>query len=779
MALSNRKCKQVRNLLGRLPVAEIAQKLELPESEVEAELALWQAAGGVATVPTMPWLVRLLLVLILVGPLVWLNGLYDFSDAPKALLIQFGTMVLLGCWLVVAARSGELRLRSSQVLWPLVASLAWMGVALAYAPNRYEGYWYLFRWLPALPIVVIGAATLREPSWRRTLLLTIALTGALAALLGAVQTLTGWSPVEQAQRPASCFANRNMAVDFVLLTLSLAVAWALEAPSRRQRWTAAGAVLVMLFFIAATGCRAGWLSAAIQAGFWGGYLGWRWWRQGRDAELWRRTGLLVVMAAVAVAAALFTPEVREVIFRRAKVPVAKVIEQVQQKTPGDEQESSIVWRIRTWRNTLAMIHDYPWLGVGLGNHKVLYPLYHRRGVVVKSFDEKRQLAHVHNDFLQLWAETGLVGVLLLLWLFVATAREYRANWARLVPGFPALTFALAPAVLGGLAVSAFFSFPMYRAAPPLVLAGMLAVIAAAGPESAAAGRTRRISPRWCGAAAVGVLALIVGHLFWAWHYLRADQLHRLAISADAQKRWDLVIRFGQAALKHDPWRMKTQFYVGRALAEAKRSQEAVTALEEVLVAYPHYLNAWYNLGLAYSDAKDLDNAIRAYQEAIKIKPDFSLGQNNLGCLYLNRKEDAQAAACFRAAIEADPLNALPWNNLGLIDIRRQAYSEAAVNFERALALEPDAMLAHKNLGILYYQYLNRREDSLVHLRRTLELDPKVDEAPVIRQILAEEERKQVTPPPKPVLQKKPPVRPPLPTKQPPPNAKSRRPGKAG
>jgi len=176
----------------------------------------------------MPWLVRLLLALVLIGPLVWLAGIHDYTDVPKGMLIQFGALVLLLVWLVAAARRGELILRTSQILPPLAACLAWAGVALLYAHTPYEGLGSLLRWLPALPIVVIGAVMLREPSWRRGLLMAIGAAGALTALLGTIQALTGWSPVEQVRPPAASFANRNVAVDFVLLTLAINVGLALD-----------------------------------------------------------------------------------------------------------------------------------------------------------------------------------------------------------------------------------------------------------------------------------------------------------------------------------------------------------------------------------------------------------------------------------------------------------------------------------------------------------------------------------------------------------------------
>jgi hypothetical protein len=74
--------------------------------------------------PAMPWACRLLVALALVGPLVWINGLFDGADIPKGMLIQLGALALTLLWLLDAAWTGELRLRTSPVILPLAVCLA-------------------------------------------------------------------------------------------------------------------------------------------------------------------------------------------------------------------------------------------------------------------------------------------------------------------------------------------------------------------------------------------------------------------------------------------------------------------------------------------------------------------------------------------------------------------------------------------------------------------------------------------------------------------------------
>lgn len=76
-----------------------------------------------------------------------------------------------------------------------------------------------------------------------------------------------------------------------------------------------------------------------------------------------------------------------------------------------------------WESSWNLLKDSPWYGIGLGLFYLAYPPY--RNPVDNSGG-----FFAHNDYLQIWIETGLPGLLLLLsvlisalWLFVRTLRK--------------------------------------------------------------------------------------------------------------------------------------------------------------------------------------------------------------------------------------------------------------------------------------------------------------------------------------------------------------------
>jgi len=65
---------------------------------------------------------------------------------------------------------------------------------------------------------------------------------------------------------------------------------------------------------------------------------------------------------------------------------------------------SLTMRLNYWRDTLRIILTHPLTGVGLGNFNLAYSRY------------------AHNSYLQIWAETGTLGIASFLWLVTALVK---------------------------------------------------------------------------------------------------------------------------------------------------------------------------------------------------------------------------------------------------------------------------------------------------------------------------------------------------------------------
>ena len=77
-----------------------------------------------------------------------------------------------------------------------------------------------------------------------------------------------------------------------------------------------------------------------------------------------------------------------------------------------EMEQSVSERFLIWQSAVEMIKDYPMTGVGFGQ----FEQYYKREYIQPEAKERWQ-SHAHNTYLQLWAETGLPGLVIYCSMF--------------------------------------------------------------------------------------------------------------------------------------------------------------------------------------------------------------------------------------------------------------------------------------------------------------------------------------------------------------------------
>lgn len=75
-----------------------------------------------------------------------------------------------------------------------------------------------------------------------------------------------------------------------------------------------------------------------------------------------------------------------------------------------------ITRIKLWETTLLMIKEHALLGVGVGNFSYQYDKYIKRFEELKYSDY--QIFHPHNVFLQVQAELGIIGSILIISLII-------------------------------------------------------------------------------------------------------------------------------------------------------------------------------------------------------------------------------------------------------------------------------------------------------------------------------------------------------------------------
>ncbi|MBI4563631.1 MAG: O-antigen ligase family protein [Planctomycetes bacterium] len=185
----------------------------------------------------------------------------------------------------------------------------------------------------------------------------------------------------RANEPSGTLFYPNTFAGFLVLTLPFALGAALDGG--RRRWLQVLTVGMGGFCLWATGSKGGWIAAAVAAGAFLILAGAR--------RFPRRRALLIGSAAVVAVAGL--------------VAIAGPLQRIE----------SIAVRHVYWDAGIKMTAEHPLLGVGINQFGDYYGHY--------KDDRQEETTHAHNDYLEVLAELGIVGLLSFIGLFLVAARK--------------------------------------------------------------------------------------------------------------------------------------------------------------------------------------------------------------------------------------------------------------------------------------------------------------------------------------------------------------------
>lgn len=349
--------------------------------------------------------------------------------------------------------------REQAALAPALAGVAPGWTAISLTPDK--------TWATALaliPALGVFFACLALDSRNRFLLVAIVLIGVLLSMgLGALQMAEGGDAFHMDSRTADgavtgFFVNRNHMAAFILMSLPFAAA--LAAPGRRWpvspqllRWACVLLGLLAVITLAAIRSRAGVvllapamvlcmliLMRSSEAGQWV-----------RAVRLW---AVGVVGAGLAVLAFGLSP----------------LMERFESAGGGQD-------RLDRWPEVLEAAGRYQPIGGGLGSFRPIYGSVEPVAELDRTF-----FNHAHNDYLELWLETGWLGVGVLVLAILWVAPRWARHWGGTPEGGRDPLALAAGAALILIALHSVVDFPI-RSETNLVIVGLcLGLIAAAEPR---------------------------------------------------------------------------------------------------------------------------------------------------------------------------------------------------------------------------------------------------------------------------------------------------------
>ena len=374
-----------------------------------------------------------LIVTLIVGPwAAWMNTYY-----PGLLPIDAGQIMVgltLGAWVLSGLAKREFVIPRSLLLIPLGLFVGWAAVTMLWAPDLSFGLPEVIKWIEIILVMLlaIDVAQRRGVQW---ILTGVFATAVLQALVGIYEArVRGVGPLgfqlsAGVYRAYGTFEQPNPFAGFVGMVLPIAITvtayYALriaysvitDRGLRFMHYALRFTGYVMITVVLAAGLylsfsRGAWLGAAAAIGAVIVFAPRRLWI-GLALAVVALVGLLSLSSAGLLPSAISD--------RLADAGTLFDIRDVR-GVPINDANYALIERLAHWQAAINMLTDHPWTGVGFSNYQPVYEQY-------RLLNWPMPLGHAHNIYLNVAAETGLIGLgcYLLLWIsiFVVTLRAIR------------------------------------------------------------------------------------------------------------------------------------------------------------------------------------------------------------------------------------------------------------------------------------------------------------------------------------------------------------------
>lgn len=627
-------------------------------------------------------------------PLAIYKGTSDYVLL-KISLTQLFLLLTLIIWFHGAIiRRRDLTLRRIPLDRPLFFFFLFALISLFGSRYRWAGGPEIYRLVTYLLLYIVSVNILGDRRHLNRLVFFWLLSTGLASLYGLEQHFfKGMTP------PRSTFGNANFFAAYLVLPFPLVLAIFINSifSGGRKNWGRILSLAVLLpvmtlsLFLASS--RGAWLGLGVSliSLSWLACL-----RVGR-----RRFATRVIpafLALILILSAFLAPRLLK------KESVKEGLE-----------KGTLGIRVLIWEGTFRMIAAHPFLGSGPGSFQVAYPPY-RLPEYFGNPHAVDSTAHAHNEFLEIAAETGILGLAAFLWVLIIffikgidIVREEAARSQRV------LTMGLISGVAGLLAtnlVGVNLRFPSSAIFFWLALGLVMSQSPVTGYTLLPLHPCRHRRAR-AGTGGLRVtnfslplrrvifgfaLLLMVGA---GWQAVAkpflADMYFQRGINYRKAGDWEKAISGYRKAVELDPYFVKVYYRLGFAYASIGDMDRAISAYGRVKELAPYYARVDRNLGFIFFKKRDWEKAAVSLEEALRLNPEDAGGHNFLGVAYAKTGRSREAEQQFIMAININSGDAALYNNLGNVYAERGEIGRAVSNYRKALELRPDDKEFRANL----------------------------------------------------------------------------------
>lgn len=310
------------------------------------------------------------------------------------------------------------------------------------------------------------------------------------------------------------------------------------------------------------------------------------------------------------------------------------------------ESASALERRFVWHKTEIQNKEHYWWGVGNGSWKIWFPSKSIEGGY-RLQEKNIVFTRVHNDYLEIRAELGLIGLLLFISLFVAAFVAAAFALRRTADERQRHELLTLLAGLTGYCVIQYFDFPRERIEMQAILGLLFAYLAWCSRTVWASlpglpVRRYSVPLLWL------LLAGFVFNIVMGWQRIKGE-IHTVDL-LKAQARGDFPTLQREAAAarnifyEYNDVTIPLQWFEGIGFYQMNRIEESIAAFESAYRLNPWSFQVINNYATALLRAGRHNDAIPLFENALAINPKYDEGKFNLAYAWFTMGDRDKAMA---------------------------------------------------------------------------------------------------------------------------------------
>ncbi|HER24483.1 MAG TPA: tetratricopeptide repeat protein [Candidatus Atribacteria bacterium] len=642
-----------------------------------------------------------IIALVVLVPLVFYPRCITLFVPPKEAMMQILLLLALMFWGLEMINKEKFKFTSTPLNFPIVSFMAICVLSLIWSNNFFISLKELPLFLagPLLYFIVVNNLN-REEQVNRILAITLII-GGLFGIYGLLQyrgiDFSFWIRNIGRQQVFGLFGNVNFFAEYLIVPLPIAVSLFFACRNKFKKTLLFLAILVMGTTLVVTFTRSAYLGCGISLVF---MIILFITLQGKSFIAENKKLFIIILVAIIIITLLFV----------IPTPLNKsgtIISTIKSRISLSQMSESfsISSRISNWKFTALMIKDHPLIGSGIGTYKYNSLRYQarfleqgqNRSIYPYVFADK-----THNEYLQLWAEVGIVGLGIFIWLIISYF-NYGLRFIKRVKNRykQGMIIGLMGAVTAVL-IDSIFGFPLHLSATIILfwLAIALTIVMVKSEtdreEIPTSKKDLNQISRFQPLLFIIIiflttfLCLTVSRPFIArtyWYYGNKEM--------EENKDLNQAIKMYNQALKWDPYLGEIHYQMGKILQSKGINTLALEYFEKA-ERYVDHPDLPKDLASLYLKQELLDKAAIKYKQAIsyqKNEKSMLPLYSQLGSIYFHQKKYQQAEAVFRNALEIDNNFVNFHYGLASVYLQQNSLEEALRELQKVIELAPDSQMA--------------------------------------------------------------------------------------